>query len=264
MATKGGSGTFLPAPGDENVAPVIPLRQRQNQPPAAPTPRKPLPRERAAFDPELEPADVALRRRRPPRAALGRVRQAAARLHTGPARMAAVGVLAAMATVGVLAVVILAQPLTSSGARRASTAALRAGREDAQTQMSEATADRSRYLLTNKTPAADDAPNKHDRTRTRKDVKRVATTARHRSHPRGPSTPTRVAARSREPVTGGASGLSGTHSSPASSSGSGINSDSGSTGASSASNGSTAPESPRLPPGPTGVGSANGCNPKCS
>jgi hypothetical protein len=264
MATKGGSGTFLRPPGDDDVAPVIPLRQRQNQPSAPPTPRKPLPRERAAFDPELEPADVALRRRRPPRAALGRVRQAAARLHTGPARMAAVGVLAAMATAGVLAAVILAQPFTSSGARRASTAALRAGTEDVQTQVSEADADRSRYLLTNKAPAAHDAPNKHHRTRTRKDVKRVATTARHRSHPRRASTRPRLTARSSELVTGGASGLSGTHSSPASSSGSGINSDSGSTGASSASNGSTAPESPRLPPGPTGVGSANGCNPKCS
>jgi hypothetical protein len=264
MATKGGSGTFLRPPGDDDVAPVIPLRQRQNQPSAPPTPRKPLPRERAAFDPELEPADVALRRRGSPRAALGRVSRAAARLHARPGRLATVGVLAAMAAAGVLAAVILAQPLTSSSARRASTAALRAGPEDVQTQISAASADRSRYLLTNKTLAAHDAPNQHHRTRTRKAVKRVATTAQHPSHPRGASTPTRVTARSSERVTGGASGLSGTHSSPVSSPGSGANADSGSTGASSASNGSTAQQSPKLPPGPTGVGSANGCNPKCS
>jgi hypothetical protein len=262
MATKGGSGTFLPAPGDENVAPVIPLRQRQTQPSEASTPRKPLPRERAAFDPELEPADVTLRRRRPPRVALGRVRQAAARLHARPGRMATV--LAAMAAAGVLAAVILAQPLTSSGARRASTAALRAGTEDVQTQMSEAAADRSRYLLANKTPAAHDARNQHPRTRTREDVKRVATTARHRSHPRGASTPLRMTAHSSRLVTGGASRLAGIHSSSVNSASSGANPDSGSTGASSASNGSTAQQSPKLPPGPTGVGSANGCNPKCS
>src|SRR5947209_2672255 len=141
MATKGGSGTFLPAPGDENVAPVIPLRQRQNEPSAPPTPRKPLPRERAAFDPELEPADVALRRPRPPRAGLGRVWQATARLRVRPRLTATAGALAAMATAGVLAAVIFAQPLTSSGARRASTAALRAAPEDLQMQISEATAD---------------------------------------------------------------------------------------------------------------------------
>jgi hypothetical protein len=79
MATKGGSGTFLPAPGDDDVAPVIPLRQRHSEPSDASTSRKRLPRERAAFDPELEPADVDLRRRRRPRAALGRIRQATAR-----------------------------------------------------------------------------------------------------------------------------------------------------------------------------------------
>ena len=49
-------------PRDDDVAPVIPLRQRQGD--SAPTAvRQPLPRERAAFDPELEPTDVTLRRR---------------------------------------------------------------------------------------------------------------------------------------------------------------------------------------------------------
>jgi hypothetical protein len=78
MATTGGSGTFVRPPGDDDVAPVIPLRQRHSEPSDASTSRKRLPRERAAFDPELEPADVDLRRRRP-RAALGRIRQATAR-----------------------------------------------------------------------------------------------------------------------------------------------------------------------------------------
>ena len=107
MATKGGSGTFLRPPGDDNVAPVIPLRQRRNDPSEPSTPRKPLPRERAAFDPELEPGDVALRRRRPPRAALGRVRQATARLRVRPRLMVTAAVLAAMAAAGVLAAAIL-------------------------------------------------------------------------------------------------------------------------------------------------------------
>ena len=37
MATKGGSGTFLRAPGDDDVAPVIPLRQRHRDPADAST-----------------------------------------------------------------------------------------------------------------------------------------------------------------------------------------------------------------------------------
>ena len=61
MATTGGSGTLRP-PGDDDVAPVIPLRKRQPQIPAPARAR--LPRERAAFDPELEPGEVLLRRHR--------------------------------------------------------------------------------------------------------------------------------------------------------------------------------------------------------
>src|SRR5690349_14157219 len=61
MAGNGGSGTLNP-PSDDDVAPVIPLRQRQAT--LAPSaPRRVLPRERAAFDPELEPGEVALTRR---------------------------------------------------------------------------------------------------------------------------------------------------------------------------------------------------------
>src|SRR6185437_17015541 len=108
MATKGGSGTFLRPPGDDHVAPVIPLRQRHNEPAETSPPRKPLPRERAAFDPELEPADVVLQRRRPPGAAWRCVRQATARLRVRPRPTATVAVLAAIVTVGVLAAVILA------------------------------------------------------------------------------------------------------------------------------------------------------------
>ena len=95
MATTGGSGTFVRPPGDDDVAPVIPLRQRHSEPSDASTPRKPLPRERAAFDPELEPADVVLRRRRRPRAALGRVRQASG--HRLPRAMVAAALVLALA-----------------------------------------------------------------------------------------------------------------------------------------------------------------------
>ena len=96
MATKGGSGTFLRTPGDDDVAPVIPLRQRHRDPVDASTSRKLLPRERAAFDPELEPADVVLRRRRRPRAALRQIRQASAR----PLRRAMAATALALAVAG--------------------------------------------------------------------------------------------------------------------------------------------------------------------
>src|SRR5947209_20456732 len=105
MATKGGSGTLQP-PGDDNVAPVIPLRQR-SEPSEPSTPRKPLPRERAAFDPELEPGDIALRRRRPRPAALSRVRQATARLHLQPHLTVTTGALAVIAMAGVTTAAIL-------------------------------------------------------------------------------------------------------------------------------------------------------------
>jgi hypothetical protein len=258
MATKGGSGTFLPAPGDENVAPVIPLRQRQTEPSKPSTPRTPLPRERAAFDPELEPADVALRRRRAPRAALGRIRQATARLRVRPRLTATAAALAAMAAAGVLAAGILGpQPFTSAGARHATA-------QGVHTQMTEANADRIRYLFTRTTPATHAAPLTHHRGRTSARTKRAVIAARHRSHRNGASTAPPRTAHSGAVVHGQPVVLSGAQSSPVSSSGSSAGSDSGSTGSTSASNGSTARPSATLPPGPTGVGSANGCNPKCS
>jgi len=50
-----------PSDGDD-VAPVIPLRQRQGAEAPTQVERRPLPRERAAFDPEIESGDVSLRR----------------------------------------------------------------------------------------------------------------------------------------------------------------------------------------------------------
>jgi hypothetical protein len=50
-----------PRDGDD-IAPVIPLRQRQGAVPSPSSKREPLPRERAAFDPEIEAGEVALRR----------------------------------------------------------------------------------------------------------------------------------------------------------------------------------------------------------
>ncbi|MFL5863731.1 MAG: hypothetical protein ACJ780_23660, partial [Solirubrobacteraceae bacterium] len=111
------------SPGDDNVAPVIPLRQRHNQPSEASPSRRPLPRERAAFDPELEPAEVVLQRRRPLGAAWGRVRPAVARPRVRLQPAAIVAVVAAMVAVGVLVVVILAsQTFSSAGARRSAIA----------------------------------------------------------------------------------------------------------------------------------------------
>ena len=52
-----------PPTDGEDVARVIPLRRRDRDLNAAPPVREPLPRERAAFDPELEPGDVILKRR---------------------------------------------------------------------------------------------------------------------------------------------------------------------------------------------------------
>lgn len=52
---------MIPPADGEEIAPVIPLRQRPQQQPGA---GRRLPQESAAFDPELEPAHVALRKRR--------------------------------------------------------------------------------------------------------------------------------------------------------------------------------------------------------
>lgn len=123
MAAQGGSGTLKP-PGDDNVAPVIPLRQRRTETTDAPTGTKLLPRERAAFDPELEPADVVLRRRRSPRAAIGRVREATARWHLRPRPGLIAVALAAAAAVGIVAAVVSGPRLfTTAGARPPSTVA---------------------------------------------------------------------------------------------------------------------------------------------
>jgi hypothetical protein len=66
MGAKGGTGILNPPSDGDDIAPVIPLRQRQGQGPqtAPPAARQSLPRERSAFDPEIEPLDVPLRRRR--------------------------------------------------------------------------------------------------------------------------------------------------------------------------------------------------------
>ena len=46
-----------PADGDE-LARVVPLRRRDRELTAAPGARGSLPRERAPFDPEIEPGDI--------------------------------------------------------------------------------------------------------------------------------------------------------------------------------------------------------------
>jgi hypothetical protein len=102
MATKGGSGILNP-PGDEDVAPVIPLRQRQTDPVAPTAPRKALPRENAAFDPELEPADVALRRRRSRRALRGIAAVAPGRVRPARATVAWLVIAGLAVALGVLA-----------------------------------------------------------------------------------------------------------------------------------------------------------------
>jgi hypothetical protein len=53
-----------PADGDE-LARVVPLRRRDRELTAAPGARGSLPRERAPFDPEIEPGDIPSRRRLP-------------------------------------------------------------------------------------------------------------------------------------------------------------------------------------------------------
>jgi hypothetical protein len=263
MATQGGSGTLQP-PGDDNVAPVIPLRQRHSEPSEPSTPRKPLPRERAAFDPELEPGDIALPRRRPRPAALSRVRQATARLHLQPHLTVTTGALAVIAMAGVATAAMLGSPFTTPGARHPPAATRRATPPIVQTQLTEANAEKTRYALTRRATGAHRARLKHDRTRTRKAARPAASTARHRTPPKGASTRSTTTAHSSEVVTNRAAAVSGTQASPASSSHSWTGSASSATGATSPNGGSTPDQSPKLPPGPTGVGSAGGCNPKCS
>jgi hypothetical protein len=57
MAGKGGNGILNPPSDGDDVAPVIPLRQRQGGETPKQVERRPLPRERAAFDPEIESGD---------------------------------------------------------------------------------------------------------------------------------------------------------------------------------------------------------------
>jgi hypothetical protein len=132
-----------------------------------------------------------------------------------------------------------------------------------QAQIAEASADRSRHLLTTSTPATHRAPPKHHRGRTRAEIRRARTAARPRSNPNGHTPPT-TPAHSSDSVTSQAAALPDPRSSSASSASAGAGSESGAAGASSASSSSSADQSPKLAPGPTGVGSANGCNPKCS
>ena len=257
MVTKGGSGTLQP-PGDDNVAPLIPLRQRHTEPSAPSTPRKALPRERAAFDPELEPGDVALRRRRRPRAAFGHVRQATTRLHVRPRPTATAAALVAVATAGVIAAGVLGpQVFNSAAARRAPTVAQHPAAQVDQTQMNDASADRTRHSLTRPTASTHRSRLTH-RVRTRARTRRSAKVARQRSHHSSASTPQTRTAASSDVATGQPAASSDTQARSASS---GAGSASGST---SASNRSTADQSSNLPPGPTGIGTANGCNPKCS
>src|SRR6185437_1716510 len=109
MAGNGGSWTLNP-PSDDDVAPVIPLRQRQATL-APPAPRRVLPRERAAFDPELEPGEVALRRRPLRAAGLSRLRlpHSDAFLRVRRTRSAIAAAAAAVMLLGLWAVVLAAR-----------------------------------------------------------------------------------------------------------------------------------------------------------
>jgi hypothetical protein len=120
MATKGGSGIFTP-PGDDNVAPVIPLRQRQSNQ-VAPPARKVLPRERAAFDPELEAGEVVLRRRA--HRTLPFVANTSIALTLKPAS-ATLARLAAATALTLVAGVLVWQPFGSPGSHRAPSATTR-------------------------------------------------------------------------------------------------------------------------------------------
>jgi hypothetical protein len=101
--------------------------------------------------------------------------------------MVPAAVLAAMATTGVVAAAILGPPFTTAVTRHSPTATPRPTAQVVQTQMAQASADKTRYLLTRRTTATHHARLKHDRTRTRSGAKRAAIAARHRAHPRGAS-----------------------------------------------------------------------------
>ena len=255
MATQGGSGTLKP-PGDDHVAPVIPLRHRQTEPSGAPTGGKLLPRERAAFDPELELGDVALRRRRWPRAALVRAPGATTRRPRFPATAA---VLAAAMTAAVIAAGVLGSHVfTLPGARRPATVA-HPPSQVVESQLTDANADRSRHWLTSGTAATHRARVQHHRARTR-----VTTRHSARSHHGGGSAATTTTGAADGVATAQSGASSDARSNPTGSATSGVSSASGSTDATSSSTDAPAEQATNLPPGPTGIGSATGCNPKCS
>jgi len=259
MATQGGSGTLKP-PGDDHVAPVIPLRHRQTEPAGAPTGGKLLPRERAAFDPELELEDDALPRRRWPRAALVRVPRATTRLHIRPHFPATAAVLAAVTAAAVIAAGVLgSQVFTSPGARRPATVAQHPPTQVVQSQLTDANADRSRHWLASRTAATHRARVQHHRARTRATTRHSARSP----HQGGSAAPTTTAAADgvATPQSGASSDA---RSNPTGSATSGVSSASGSTNATSSGTGAPAEQATNLPPGPTGIGSATGCNPKCS
>jgi hypothetical protein len=124
--------------------------------------------------------------------------------------------------------------------------------------MNDAGADKTRHSLTTPTASTHRARLTQHRARTRARIRRSAKVARQRSRDIGASTPQTRTAASSVVATGQPAASADTQSRSASSgAGSGA-------GATSARTSATADQSPNLPPGPTGIGTANGCNPKCS
>jgi hypothetical protein len=125
MAGKQGSGTVNPPGDSDDVAPVIPLRQRQGSNGAHTGARGSLPREHAPFDPEIEPGDVALRRR-PHRRVLAQLMPHAGivRPRTAPLSPPFVAVLLGVAACLVVGSLLVLQPGSSSPRRGLSTGPL--------------------------------------------------------------------------------------------------------------------------------------------
>ena len=99
---------MIPPHDGDDVAPVIPLRQRQGSALASPTKREPLPRERAAFDPELEGAEVMLRR--PIRRRIGSrfsTILSSLRIPQLPARSLVVALVMSVAVLAILSLIVL-------------------------------------------------------------------------------------------------------------------------------------------------------------
>jgi hypothetical protein len=158
MAGKGGSGTLNRSGDGEDVAPVIPLRQRREDPTVPPPGRRTLPRERAAFDPELEAGDVAVRRRWPGRAA----RKAITSLHVRSRPVSGAVACATLVTAAVglaLLVLVLGVPVvqtfSSHGPRSVASSSIVQHRmpEIALTRVTTLRASRNRRASQNKKPA---------------------------------------------------------------------------------------------------------------